>query len=227
LVMSDDHTASGPWATSSGRVLGGCVAWRRRPWSSPKPAKSARSSTPRPGRHPHREGEVHLGWGGVDEARRTQDLEDLGNLGIGELVGRRRPGASFRHSGPTAPAVDRRPGPPGRHSRHGRAEQGLDHLEALVDHGCWLVSSPRSRPAAAPRAPMLVPGARRALRCRSRRSSRRSIVPRLLELAFGVGTLLAVRGGQPRDRSGVTGPSPLHDVARVQAFSAQQRALGA
>ncbi len=48
-----------------------------------------------------------------------------------------------------------------------------------------------------------------------------------LKLAFGVGPLLAVLGGQPRDRTGVTSPAPLDDVARVQAFPAQQCALGA
>ncbi len=53
------------------------------------------------------------------------------------------------------------------------------------------------------------------------------LLPCLLELPLGVGTLLAVPWGQARNRPGVTGPASLDDVARVQALPAQQRTLGA
>ena len=139
------------------------------PSSSRVPAGSGRSSTPRPGRHPRREGGVHLRRGGVDEAGRAQDLEDLGNLGIAELVGRRRTGPTHRHAGATAPAVGRRPGSPRRHTGAGRPEQGLDHREALVDHGCCLVSSSSLSAASRAKSSDAFPWASKALRCRSRR----------------------------------------------------------
>ena len=49
---------------------------------------------------------------------------------------------------------------------------------------------------------------------------------RLLELPLCVGALLAVLGGKAGDGPRLPGPSPLDDVARVQALPAQQGSLG-
>lgn len=44
-------------------------------------------------------------------------------------------------------------------------------------------------------------------------------------LTLWVASLASTRGRQPRQRASVTGPPPLHDVAGIQALTAQQRAL--
>ena len=120
----------------------------------------------------------------------------------------------------------RGPGPAHRRAGSGRAEQRLHPAEALVDHSCCSVSVSALSASSRVKSSDAFPWISRAWRCRSIVLEALDLLPCLLELALGVGALLAVLGGKPGDGADLLGPAPLDDVARVQALPAQQRPLG-
>jgi len=164
----------------------------------------------------------------VDEAGRSELIENPGDLVGGELVWAELGVASLSHPArPCSPVVSgtgvgRRPRMP--FLFRGR----LDGREARLDHGghlsdCFVVSSELSA-SSLDKALMLFPGFPRLVWCFLSWSSRRSLRRRRRSISRALrGVLRATYlRGELGEGTDVAGTPPLDDVARVEALSPQQ-----
>jgi len=125
LVMSHDHTSSGPVAISSGFLRAGCGA--RGP--APLPAAAGTSWRPRPGTRPHRSAGPRPGAGPCPGTGDCPGHEQLVTLASGQRVRRGRPPLPAPGPDAIAPAIN----------RGGRRDQDRPRWPA----GCW--ASPGGR----------------------------------------------------------------------------------